>query len=94
MGDENHNCRLGVCLLITKVPRLPSLSSNTPSCQFKSTRAVTQAPRTHVLHAVKASNVATLELFALFEQVLQRRINDLVKAVRIFFECVSDSYKL
>ena len=41
--------------------------------------------------AIEANYVATIELFALFEQVLQCCIYNLVEAVRIFFESVPDA---
>ena len=33
-GDDNHICLLGVCLLITKVPKPPNFTVNTPCCIY------------------------------------------------------------
>lgn len=33
-GDDSHICLLGVCLLITKVPRPPNFTVNTPCCVY------------------------------------------------------------
>ena len=34
-GDESQICRLGVCLLITKVPFVPSFTVSTPCCGLR-----------------------------------------------------------
>jgi hypothetical protein len=43
-----------------------------------------------VLKAIEAGNVATLQLFALRYQLVQRSIYNVMKAVRILIECISN----